>query len=93
MTLIELSLKRCFIQYVRRNRAVMALLGACFLIQTVFLCICVKWGIALIPWFRVGQETGRCFTGVSQNNLLVLGYFLTPLLCVYQLRPASSSLA
>lgn len=69
-----------FLSYYR-NRVVLLIMIVCFIGQTAFMCVCVKYGVTMVPWFRVGQERGRCFTGPSGNNLLVLGYFLTPLLC------------
>lgn len=69
----------CLLRY--RNRVVLAIMVTCFIGQTAFMCICVKYGVTMIPWFRVGQTEGRCFTGPSGKNLLVIGYFLTPLLC------------
>lgn len=67
-----------------RNKVVLLIMSTCLVFQTAFMCICVKFGLALVPWFRAGQEVGRCFAGPSQNNLLVLGYFLCPLLCKHQ---------
>lgn len=56
-------------------------MSTCLLGQTAYQCVCVKMGVSLIPWFRAGQTVGRCFTGPSQENVLVIGYFICPLCC------------